>query len=144
MGVMEVLTALLTITAPIIGTLVPTIVLSNRQTQRIIQNSNLQTQCILRKLKRCLVKISRTREEMVRTQREIKKLQEDMACTLKKVREFQADTTCLLKKVDLGLQANALMHGWRREDNITPRQAKRIPEPKVYDPKLKACYYLAS
>ncbi len=156
MGVMEALTAVLTITLPIIVTVVlsnyqtqriiqATIETSNRQTRHIIRNSNRQTrqiietysrqtQRILRKLERCLVKISRTQEE-------IKRVQRDTACTLKKIQEVQADTNCLLRKVDLGLRANALMHGWRRADGITPERARRLPEPKVYDPELRVCYY---
>ena len=147
MGVMEALTAVLTITLPIIVTVVmsnyqtqriirATIETSNRQTRQIIETYSRQTQCILRKLERCLVKISRTQEE-------IKRVQKDTACTLKKIQEVQADTNCLLRKVDLGLRANALMHGWRRADGITPEQAKRLPEPKIYDEALRICYYRA-
>ncbi len=133
MGVMAALTAVLTITLPIIVTVVlsnyqtqriiqATIETSNRQTRRIIRNSNRQTQRILRKLERCLVKISRTQEE---------------------IKRIQADTNCLLRKLDFGLRANALMHGWRRTDGITPERAKRLPEPKIYDEALRICYYRA-
>ena len=131
MGVMEALTAVLTITLPIIVTVVlsnyqtqriirATIETSNRQTRQIIETYSRQTQRILRKLERCLVKISRTQEE---------------------IKRIQADTNCLLRKVDLGLRANARMHGWRRADGITPGRARRLPEPKVYDPELRVCYY---
>ena len=143
MDVMEALTAVLTITLPIIVTVVLSnyqtqriIWNSNRQTQRIIRNSNRQTQRILRKLECCLVKISRTQEE-------IKRVQRDTACTLKRIQEIQADTNCLLRKLDFGLRANAFMHGWRRADGITPEQAKRLPEPKIYDEALRICYYRA-
>jgi len=133
MGVMEALTAMLTITAPIIVTVVltnyqtqriiqTTIETSNRQTQRIIQNSNHQTQCVLQKLERCLVKISRTQEE---------------------IKDLQRETHRCLLKLDFGFKANAAMHGWDRLDNISPEEVRKLPEPKVYDPKLRICYYKA-
>ncbi|MEM3401734.1 MAG: hypothetical protein QXH08_00700, partial [Candidatus Hadarchaeales archaeon] len=116
MVLMDILQAFGAITLPIIVT----VILSNRQTQRIIETTTAQTHQILS---------------------EIKKVQEDISCTLKKVRRIQQDTTCLLKKVDLGLRANAVMHGWKRVDGLTPEEARKLPEPKVYDEELKICYH---
>jgi hypothetical protein len=93
--------------------IVAAVFLSSRQTQKIIEATSSQTQHILRKLERCLAKIDRTQHDMQK---------------------------CLLK-LDFGFKANALMHGWRRVDGITPGQARRLPEPKVYDEKLGVCYF---
>ncbi len=46
-----------------------------------------------------------------------------------------------LRKIDMGMRANAMMHGWARVDGISPEEARRLPEPKVYDEKLQICYY---
>jgi hypothetical protein len=91
MELMDVISAFVAITMPIVAT----ILLSGHQTQRIL--------------------------------REIKSVQQDMQ-------------ECLLK-LDFGFRANALMHGWRREDGVTPERARRLPEPKVYDEKLGVCYF---
>lgn len=124
MGVMEVLTAFLTVTLPVVGTLIPTIILSNRQTQRIIQSSNRQTRRLLREIKetqegirKCLVKLERLQRRMYR------------------------DHTCLLRKLNVGMHANALMHGWSCAEGLTPEQIRKLPEPKVYDLELGICYY---
>jgi len=117
MSVMEVLTAVLTITAPIIVTVVltnyqtqkiiqTTIETSNRQTQRIIENSNRQTQKILR----------------------------DINCLLEKMHR------CLVK-LDFGFEANARMHGWSREDDVSPERARKLPKPRIYNEMLRICYY---
>jgi len=53
----------------------------------------------------------------------------------------KADTNCLLRKIDAGMQANARMHGWKRLDGIPPEEARKLPGPKVYDPRLRICYY---
>jgi hypothetical protein len=79
--------------------------------------TNRQTQCILRKLERLQ-----------------RRMYEDHCCMLEKIH-------CLLRKVDLGLRANALMHGWERADDVSPEEAARLPEPKVYDAELGVCYY---
>jgi biopolymer transport protein ExbB/TolQ len=123
MGVMEVLTAMLTITLPIVAT----VLLSNYQTQRIIEATNRQTQSVLKKLERCLLKMSRTQEEIKELQRETNRLQREMH-------------RCLLK-LDFGFKANAAMHGWRRVDEVSPEEVARLPEPKVYDAELRICYY---
>jgi hypothetical protein len=47
---------------------------------------------------------------------------------------------CLVK-LDFGFRANALMHGWHREDGVTPERARQLPEPKVYDGELGVCYF---
>jgi hypothetical protein len=113
MVTMEVITALVTITMPIVAT----VLLSGRHTQRIIQTSNRQTQRILGRLERCLIKLGKIQQEMYK------------------------DHHCLLRKIDIGLKANAHMHGWRREDGVTPERARQLPEPKVYDEELGVCYY---
>ena len=144
--------------------LVATIVLSQRQTQRIIENSNSQTLKLLHEIRKvqedttCLLKKVRdTQERMVKVQedttcmlRKMQKVQEDMACTLKKVKDMQErmvkvqeDITCLLRKLDFGFKANALMHGWRRLDGITPEEARKLPEPNLYDESLGICYFKA-
>jgi len=121
---MEALTAMLTITAPIIVT----VVLTNYQTQKIIQTtietSNRQTQKIIQK----------TTCQTLKLLHEIKELQKKM----------HHDHSCLLRKIDVGLKANAAMHGWSRIDNISPKKARKLPEPKVYDSKLRICYFKTS
>jgi hypothetical protein len=113
---MDVLTAVLTITLPILAA----VFIGNWQTQRVI---------------RATVEI--TNSQTLRLLREIKQIQEDTRCLLEKMHR------CLLK-LDFGFKANALMHGWRREDGVSPERARELPEPKVYDPKLRICYYKAA
>jgi hypothetical protein len=64
-------------------------------------------------------------------------------CLLEKTHRLQEETLCILKKLDFGFKANALMHGWRRADGISPEEAAKLPEPKVYDATLMVCYYKA-
>ena len=66
-----------------------------------------------------------------------------MKCLLEKTHRLRGETLCILKKLDFGFKANALMHGWRRADGISPEQAAKLPEPKVYDATLMVCYYKA-
>jgi hypothetical protein len=119
MVAMEIPTALVTITLPVMAT----VLLGNRQTQRIIQASNRQTQRILR---------------------EIKSVQQNMQKCLLKMARVQKDMHKCLLKLDFGFKANAAMHGWARVDGVAPAQARKLPEPKVYDPELRICYYRAS
>ena len=70
-------------------------------------------------------------------------LQKDTKCLLEKTHRLQGETLCILKKLDFGFKANALMHGWRRADGISPKEAAKLPEPKVYDATLMVCYYKA-
>ncbi|MEM3722827.1 MAG: hypothetical protein QW179_00030 [Candidatus Hadarchaeales archaeon] len=130
MVLMDILQAFGAITLPIIVT----VILSNRQTQRIFETTTAQTYQILSRIESVLGEVKKVQED-------IRRVQEDISCTLKKVRRIQEDTTCLLRKVDLGLKANAIMHNWRRSDGVTPEQAKKFSEPKVYDEKLAICYY---
>ncbi|MEM3402673.1 MAG: hypothetical protein QXH08_05575, partial [Candidatus Hadarchaeales archaeon] len=88
-----------------------------------------------------LKKMQKVQEDTTCMLKRMQRVQEDISCTLKKVRRIQQDTTCLLRKVDLGLRANAVMHGWRRIDEITLEEARKLPEPKVYDEELKICYF---
>jgi hypothetical protein len=140
---MEVLTGFLTITLPILVSHW----LGNRQTQKIIRNTNEQTQRI----------IENTNTQILKVLNEIKQLQLDMKCLLEKTHALQKDTKCLLekthalqkdtlfilRKLDFGFKANALMHGWRRADGISPEEAAKLPEPKIYDTQLRICYYKA-
>jgi hypothetical protein len=140
---MEMLTSFLTITLPILVSHW----LGNRQTQKIIRNTNEQTQRI----------IENTNTQVLKVLKEIKQLQLDMKCLLEKTHGLQKDTKCLLektyalqkntlcilRKLDFGFKANALMHGWRRADGISPEEAAKLPEPKIYDASLRICYYKA-
>jgi hypothetical protein len=107
--IMDVVSGFVAITLPIVAA----VLLSSRQTQKIIEATGFQTQHILRKLERCLVKIDRAQHGMRK---------------------------CLLK-LDFGFKANALMHGWGRVDGVTKDQVRRLPEPKVYDEELGICYF---
>ena len=109
MGVMEVLIALVTITLPIMAT----VLLGNWQTQRLLREIK-ETQ---EGIRRCLVKLERLQRQMYR------------------------DHTCLLRKLNVGMHANALMHGWSCAEGLTPEQIRKLPEPKVYDLELGICYY---
>jgi hypothetical protein len=69
-------------------------------------------------------------------------------CMLQKILRLQEETYELqksmilcLRKIDLGMRANARMHGWVRLDNVSPEEAAKLPEPKEYDPQLRVCYY---
>jgi hypothetical protein len=72
-------------------------------------------------------------------------------CMLQKILKLQEETHELqktmilcLRKIDLGMRANAKMHGWVRLDNVSPEEAAKLPEPKEYDPELKVCYFKPS
>jgi hypothetical protein len=109
--------------------------LGNRQTQKIIRNTNEQTQRVIREI------VENTNSQTLKVLNEIKQLQQDMKCLLEKTHALQKDTLCVLRKLDFGFKANALMHGWRRADGIPPEQAAKLPEPKIYDARLRVCYY---
>jgi trans-2-enoyl-CoA reductase len=93
--------------------IVATVLFSGRQTRRI-----------LGKLERCLVQIDRTQRDMRRLQQKMYK-----------------EHRCLLRKIDVGLRANAHIHGWERRDGLTPEQIRRLPKLKVYDEELGVCYF---
>jgi len=119
--------------------------LSGRQTQKIVREMNLQTQKVIENTNSQTLKLL---NEIKQLQRDMKcllekthALQRDMKCLLEKTYKLQGETLCILKKLDFGFKANALMHGWRRADGISPEEAARLPEPKIYDPRLKVCYY---
>jgi len=130
---MEVLTSFLTITLPILVSHW----LGNRQTQKIIRNTNEQTQRVIREI------VENTNSQTLKVLSEIKQLQQDMKCLLEKTHALQKDTLCILRKLDFGFKANALIHGWRRVDGISPEEAAKLPEPKIYDASLRVCYYKA-
>jgi hypothetical protein len=108
MVAMEILTAFVTITLPVMAT----VLLGNRQTQRILR----EIESVQQNMQKCLLKMARVQKDIQR---------------------------CLLK-LDFGFKANAAMHGWARVDGVAPAQARKLPEPKVYDPELRICYYRAS
>jgi len=126
---MEVLTGFLTITLPILVSHW----IGNRQTHRIIENTNAQTQEI----------IKNTNAQTLKVLEEIKRLQLDMKCLLEKTHKLQESMLVCLRKLDFGFKANALMHGWRRVDGISPEEVAKLPEPKIYDAQLRVCYYRA-
>jgi hypothetical protein len=137
---MEVLTGFLTITLPILVSHW----LGNRQTQKIIRNTNARTQRIVKELATQTQRvIENTNSQTLKVLNEIKQLQQDTKCLLEKTHALQKDTLCVLRKLDFGFKANALMHGWRRADGISPEQAAKLPEPKIYDAQLRVCYYRA-
>jgi hypothetical protein len=141
---MEVLTGFLTITLPILVSHW----LGNRQTQKIIRNTNEQTQRVIREIventsAQTQQVIENTNSQTLKVLNEIKQLQQDMKCLLEKTHALQKDTLCILRKLDFGFKANALMHGWRRADGISPEEAAKLPEPKIYDASLRVCYYKA-
>jgi len=131
---MEVLTGFLTITLPILVS----VWLGNRQTQRIIQeiveNTNAQTQRVIREI------IENTTAQ---TQRIIENTNAQVLKLLNEIKQLQKDMLLCLRKLDFGFKANALMHGWRRVDGISPEEAAKLPEPKIYDENLRVCYYRA-
>jgi hypothetical protein len=137
---MEVATALLTITLPIIAT----IALTSRQTQRILGEIR-DTQV---GIKDTQVGIRDTQIGIKDTQMEIKEAQVGIQQCLVKLEQLQRDTHrllekthCLLRKLDVGLRANAAMHGWARIDEVSLEEIAKLPEPRVYDVELRICYY---
>jgi hypothetical protein len=109
-------------------TLIFTQYVTSRSTQKIITEvvtrvvgeMDRNTQCMLQKILR---------------------LQEDTHRILVATHELQKAMVTCLRKIDLGMRANAKMHGWVRLDNVSPEEAAKLPEPKEYDPELRVCYY---
>jgi len=60
---------------------------------------------------------------------------------LRSIHELQKVMITCLRKIDLGMRANARMHGWVRLDDVSPEEAAKLPEPKEYDPELRVCYF---
>jgi hypothetical protein len=116
-------------------TLVFTQYVTSRSTQKIITEvvtrvvgeMNRNTQCMLQK-------ILKLQEETHRILVATHELQ-------KSTHELQKAMITCLRKIDLGMRANAKMHGWVRLDNVPPEEAAKLPEPKEYDPELRVCYY---
>jgi hypothetical protein len=121
--------------------------LSGRQTQKIVREMNLQTQKVIENTNsqtlKLLSEIKQLQLDMKCLLEKTHALQRDMKCLLEKTHKLQEETLCILKKLDFGFKANALMHGWRRADGISPEEAVRLPEPKIYDAQVKVCYYKA-
>ncbi|MEM2480666.1 MAG: hypothetical protein QXG14_01350 [Candidatus Hadarchaeales archaeon] len=92
------------------------------------------TQNILRSNQRILDSNQRILEEIRGLARQNQKI-------LEEIYDLQKEMALCLRKIDVGMRANALMHGWQRVDGISPEEARRLPEPKVYDEKLQICYY---
>jgi hypothetical protein len=101
-------------------TLIFTQYVTTKSTQKIITQMDRNTQCMLQK---------------------ILKLQEETHRILVATHELQKVMIACLRKIDLGMRANAKMHGWVRLDNVSPEEAAKLPEPKEYDPELRVCYY---
>jgi len=78
--------------------------------------------------------VARMDKNTQRMLRKILKLQED-------THRLQKSMALCLRKIDLGMRANARMHGWVRLDNVSPEEAAKLPEPKEYDPELRVCYF---
>jgi len=94
---------------------------TSKSTQRII------TQVVTQVVERMDRNTQRTLGKILKLQEEIYELQKSMALCL--------------RKIDLGMRANARMHGWVRLDNVSPEEAEKLPEPKEYDPELRVCYF---
>jgi hypothetical protein len=123
---------------------------TNSQTRQIIENTNSQTLRLLSEIKQLQLDMKCLLEKTHALQQDMKcmlekthALQKDTKCLLEKTHRLQEETLCILKKLDFGFKANALMHGWRRADGISPEEAAKLPEPKIYDPQLRVCYYKA-
>ena len=85
-----------------------------------------------------------TNRSTVRILERMSSVQERMSSVQENICRIQEDMNKCLRKIDKGLMANALMHGWVREDELTPEQIAELPEPKVYDLELGFCYYKPS
>ncbi|MFN4133202.1 MAG: hypothetical protein ACK4GQ_02400 [Candidatus Hadarchaeales archaeon] len=66
-----------------------------------------------------------------------KMVQDDISCTLKKSRENPRHH--LPAQEDRPRPEGTVMHGWRGADGITTEEARKLPEPKVYDGKFRIC-----
>jgi hypothetical protein len=71
-------------------------------------------------------------------------LQKSSQRMLGEILRLQKSMTLCLRKIDLGMRANAKMHGWVRLNNIPPEEAAKLPEPKIYDASLRVCYFKPS
>ncbi|MEM2282203.1 MAG: hypothetical protein QXH26_01460 [Candidatus Hadarchaeales archaeon] len=84
---------------------------------------------------------TRSTQSILRSNQEIL---EEIRILARQNQKILSDMALCLRKIDIGMRANALMHGWARVDGISPEEARRLPEPKVYDEKLQICYYKPS
>ena len=75
------------------------------------------------------------------TARSTQKIVTEILRLQKETHELQKSMILCLRKIDLGMRANAKMHGWVRLDNVSPEEAAKLPEPKKYDPELRVCYF---
>jgi hypothetical protein len=153
MEFMDVVSGFLAITLPIVATILLSdrqtrriIQTSNRQTQRIIQSSNRQTRRIIqtsnRQTQRIIQTSNRQTQRIIQTSsHQTQHILGKLERCLVKIGRTQRDIQRCLLKLDFGFKANAAMHGWARVDGVTPAQARKLPEPKVHDPDLRICYY---
>jgi len=111
--------------------------ITTRSTQNILRSN----QRILSSNQRILSSNQRILEEIRGLARQNQKLLQQNQEILKDIHALQKEMALCLRKIDVGMRANALMHGWQRVDGISPEEARRLPEPKVYDEKLQICYY---
>ncbi|MEM2289767.1 MAG: hypothetical protein QXK27_04205, partial [Candidatus Hadarchaeales archaeon] len=44
---------------------------------------------------------------------------------LEEIYGLQKEMALYLRKIDVGMRANALMHGWQRVDGISPEEARQ-------------------
>jgi len=113
-------------------TLIFTQYLTARSTQRVI--TRIVTE-VAKSTQRIITEI--ITEMDANTQRTLKHILE----LQKETHELQKSMIVCLRKIDLGMRANAKMHGWVRLDNVSPEEAAKLPEPKEYDPELRVCYF---
>ena len=116
-------------------TLIFTQYLTARSTQRVI------TRIVTEMAKSTQKIITEMDANTQRTLRHILRLQKHLLKLQKETHELQKSMILCLRKIDLGMRANARMHGWVRLDNVSPEEAARLPEPKEYDLELRVCYF---
>jgi hypothetical protein len=104
---------------------------------RVVGEMNRNTQCTLQKI----LKLQKETHRILVATHELQKSNQRI---IGEVLRLQKSMNLCLRKIDLGMRANALMHGWQRLDNVSPARVRQLPEPKVYDPELKVCYFKPS
>ncbi|MEM2480683.1 MAG: hypothetical protein QXR87_02790 [Candidatus Hadarchaeales archaeon] len=129
--------------------IIATQLITTRSTRRIILHTSAETQRVIREVishtsaetQKVLKRILRLQENIHQLQESMYQLLQGTHQLLQGTHQLQLDMATCLRKIDLGMRANALMHGWQRVDGISPEEAERLPEPKLYDGKLRVCYY---
>jgi len=93
------------------------------------------------KLLRSIHELQKSTHELQKSTHELQKSTHELQ---KSTHELQKVMITCLRKIDLGMRANARMHGWVRLDDVSPEEAAKLPEPKEYDPELRVCYFKPS